>query len=154
MSAIQTPVGIIGAKEDPRLTFLLEKTVEAVHIFTEAIRNSPDTCECVGFKAFSLKSKEKEEVDNVFDIIMTKVGMELHKHSKDLVDKYTFFHEKKDSEDNEEVFDLFLYCRKEAPPSKENIDKLVKEEEAKEKAEQEAKEAEKANEQEKIEKED
>jgi len=129
MSAIQTPVEIIGAKEDSRLTFLLEKTVEAVRMFTEAIRESSDTVECVGFKAFSLKSKEKEEVSNVFDLIMTKVAMELHKDSKDLVDKYTFFHEKKVSEDSEEVFNLFLYCRKEAPPTKEYIDKLVKEEE-------------------------
>lgn len=147
MSISANSTEVIGAKEDTRLTFLLEKTCEVVHIFTEAIRGSPEACECVGFKAFSLKTKEKEEVSKVFDIIMTKVGMELHKHSKDLVDKYTFFHEKKDSEDNEEVCDLFLYCRKELPPTKEDIDKLVKEEEeAKAKAELEVKEAKKAKE--------
>jgi hypothetical protein len=156
MSISVKPTEIIGAKQDERLTYLLNQTVNGVDIFTKAIRDSPDACEMIGFKAFVLKSKSKEEVDAVFDLIMTKVGLELHEHSKDLVDKYTFFHETNESEDNCEEFNLFLYCKKVAPPSKEEIDKRVKEEqEAKEQEakEQEAKDQE-ANEQEKIDEQD
>ena len=117
---------IIG-KKDERLEFVLQQVKEGVSIFTEAIRKSSDEHETVAFKAFTLKTERKEEADAVFDVIMSAVAIELKEQAEDIISKYTFYHtqEKGDAEGEHQ---LILFCKKVAPPTKEEIDKKVAEE--------------------------
>lgn len=117
---------VVEGKKDERLEFLLKQVKEGVRIFTEAIRNSSDEHESVGFRAFTLKSDRKDEADAVFDVIMTAVAIELKEQAEDLVKKYTFFHKQDEVEKGE--FALMLFCSKVAPPTKEEIDKKMEEE--------------------------
>ena len=119
---------LVGSKMDARLEYLLTSVKEGVRIFSNAIRNSPDDTETVGFNAFTLKSKSKEEVAALFDLVMTSVAMELHEQAKDLITKFTFYH--KVEEQDEEHSSLFWYCRKVAPPTTEEVEKMVEAEEA------------------------
>jgi hypothetical protein len=119
---------LVGAKMDERLQYLLASVKDGVRIFANAIRNSPDDAETVAFNAFTLKSKSKEEVAALFDLVMTGVALELHEQAKDLVEKFTFYH--KVEEQDEEHSSLFWYCRKVAPPTKEEVQKMVEAEEA------------------------
>lgn len=116
---------IIG-KKDERLEYLLEQVKEGVRIFTDAIRKSSDEQETIGFKAFTLKTERKEEASAIFDVIMSAVAIELKEQAEDLIKKYTFFHNQEQPEENQ--FCLILFCRKIAPPTKEEIDKLMEEE--------------------------
>lgn len=119
---------VIGAKTDERLEYLLTSVKEGVRIFSNAIRNSPDDAETVAFNAFTLKSKSKEEVAALFDLVMTGVAMELHEQSRELVEKFTFYH--KVEEKDEDHSSLWWYCRKVAPPTKEEVEKMAAAEEA------------------------
>jgi hypothetical protein len=114
---------LIGAKTDERLEYLLTSVKEGVRIFANAIRNSPDDTDTVAFRAFTLKSKSKEEIAALFDLVMTSVALELHEQAKELVEKFTFYH--KVEEQDEEHSSLFWYCRKVAPPTKEEVEKMV-----------------------------
>jgi hypothetical protein len=116
---------MIGAKADARLEYLLTSVKEGVRIFAGAIRNSPDKSDTVAFNAFTLKSKSKEEIHALFDLVMTSVAIELHEQAKDLVEKFTFYH--KVEEQDEDHTSLFWYCRKVAPPTKEDVEKMVDE---------------------------
>jgi hypothetical protein len=118
---------ILG-KKDERLEYLLQQVKEGIAVFTEAIRNSSDEQHVVGFKAFTLLTDRKEEADAIFDIIMSAVAIELKEQAEDLITKFTFFHQHEVKEEEKEHY-LFLYCRKVAPPTKEEIDKRVEEEE-------------------------
>lgn len=126
MAVVQSDDGVKievrGNKRDERLEYLLNQTEKAVAIFTKAIRDSPEDCESVGFKAFTLKSIDKPEVDYLFDLIITKASMEITKHSSDLKEKYTFFDEVKQSEEDELKTELYLFCKKVPPPVKEVIE--------------------------------
>ena len=117
---------VVEGKKDERLEYLLQQVKEGVSIFTDAIRKSSDEHESVGFKAFTLKSERKEEVDAVFDVIMSAVAIELKEQAEDLIKKYTFFHKQDEVEKGE--FALVLFCTKVAPPTKEEIDKRMEEE--------------------------
>jgi hypothetical protein len=113
-------------KKDERLEFVLQQVKEAIGIFTEAIRKSSDEHETIAFKAFTLNTPRKEEADAVFDVIMSAVAIELNEQAEDLIKKYTFYHTQELSEEKE--FVLMLFCRKVAPPTKEEIDKKMEEE--------------------------
>lgn len=115
----------LAGKQDPRLEFLLKQVKDAISIFTDAIQKSSDNQESIGFKAFTLKTT-KEESSVVFNIIMVAVAMELKEQAEDLIQKYTFYHTEEHPSDDEHV--LMLFCRKVAPPTKEEIDKKMKEE--------------------------
>jgi hypothetical protein len=123
---VKVQAEVLG-KKDERLEFLLQQVKEGVSIFTEAIRKSSDEHETVAFKAFTLKTERKEEADAVFGVIMTAVALELKEHAEDLISKYTFYHthEKGDAEGEHQ---LILFCRKVAPPTKEEIEKKIEEE--------------------------
>ena len=62
---------LIGAKTDERLEYLLTSVKEGVRIFANAIRNSPEDSDIVAFRAFTLKSKSKEEVEKMVADDMT-----------------------------------------------------------------------------------
>jgi hypothetical protein len=111
-------------KPDPRLQFLLEQVKLAVSTFVTAIRGSSDEHESVGFKAFTLKTESKTEAVAIFDVIMSAVAIELKEQAEDLITKWTFYH--KHEEDVKEHL-LFLFCRKVAPPTKEEIEKTMME---------------------------
>jgi hypothetical protein len=113
---------IVGTKPDSRLEYLLDSVKQGVRIFSEAIRNSPDTADIISFKAFTLKSKSKEETHAIFDLVMTSVAMELHEQSKDLISSFTFYHK---IEEEDEHMTLWWYCRKAPPPTKEEVEKMV-----------------------------
>lgn len=117
---------VVEGKKDERLEYLLQQVKEAVSIFTDAIRKSSDEHESVGFKAFTLRTERKEEADAVFDVIMTAVAIELKEQAEDLIKKFTFYHTQEPTGENE--YSLMLFCRKVAPPTKEEIDKKMEEE--------------------------
>jgi hypothetical protein len=117
---------VLGKKDD-RLEYLLQQVKEGVSIFTEAVRKSSDEHESVAFKAFTLKTERKEEADAIFDVIMSAVAIELKTQAEDLISKFTFYHTHEQSEEAKEHH-LFLFCRKVAPPTKEEIDKKMEEE--------------------------
>ena len=128
MSVVQPE--IIG-KADDRLAYLLEQVKEGILVFTKAVRESSDIQVAVSFKAFTLKTERKEEALAIFDVIMSAVAIDLKKEAEDLIAKYTFFHS---IDHNDEIKEhcLSLHCRKVVPPTKEEVDALVKaEEEAK-----------------------
>jgi len=108
----------IQAHQDDSLKHLLDSVSKAVIMFSEAIRNSEERHICISFNAFTLKSASEEEKKTIFETAMSAVAIELHKHAKDLLKVYTFFH----SIENEgEESSLFLHCRKVLPPSREEI---------------------------------
>jgi hypothetical protein len=115
-------------KKDERLDYLLQQVKEGITVFTEAIRTSSDEQHVVGFKAFTLLTDRNEEANAIFDIIMSAVAIELKEQAEDLITKFTFFHQHEIKEEEKEHY-LFLYCRKVAPPTKEEIAKRVEEEE-------------------------
>jgi hypothetical protein len=117
---------VVGATMDPRLAYLLEQVKLGVETFVVAIRESSDEHAAISFRAFTLKT-DRKEADAVFDIIMTAVAIELKEQSEDLIKIYTFFHS---IEDGEGEFHLFLHCRKVAPPTKAEVDEMVRQEEA------------------------
>jgi hypothetical protein len=114
-------------KKDERLEYLLQQVKEGIAIFTTAIRNSSDTQDTISFKAFTLRTERKEEADAVFGVIMSAVAIELKEQAEDLIAKFTFFHQHEMKEEEKEHY-LFLYCRKIAPPTKEEIEKQLEEE--------------------------
>jgi hypothetical protein len=117
----------VMGKKDERLEYLLQQVKEGITIFTNAVRNSSDTHETISFKAFTLITERKEEADAVFGVIMSAVAIELKEQAEDLITKFTFFHQHESKEEEKEHY-LFLYCRKVAPPTKEEIEKQLEEE--------------------------
>lgn len=118
---------VIGTTMDPRLAYLLEQVNLGVATFVGAIRDSKDEHVAVSFRAFTLKT-ERKEAEAVFDIIMTAVAIELKEQAEDLIKLYTFYHTVEDGEDE---YHLLLHCRKVPPPTKAEVDEMVKAEEAK-----------------------
>jgi cell division septum initiation protein DivIVA len=118
-----TKPDLIGAKADARLEYLLNSVKEGVRIFANAIRNSPEDTDTVAFKAFTLASKSKDEVAALFDLVMTSVAMELHEQARELVERFTFYH--KVEEQDEDHSSLWWYCRKVAPPTKEEVERMA-----------------------------
>ena len=114
---------LIGAKADERLEYLLTSVKEGVRIFANAVRNSPEDADTVAFKAFTLASKSKDEVAALFDLVMTSVAMELHEQARELVERFTFYH--KVEEQDEDHSSLWWYCRKVAPPTKEEVERMA-----------------------------
>lgn len=112
---------MVGSKADPRLDYLLDSVKQGVRIFSEAVRNAPEDSPAIGFKAFTLKSNTKEEIQAIFDIVMTSTAIELHEQANDLVKQFTFYH--KIEEQDEEHSTLWWYCRKVAPPTKEEVER-------------------------------
>ena len=115
-----------GIKVDERLQYLLDEVKKAVGIFSEGVRSSTEEQVGISFKAFTLKSKSEAEVKAIFDVIMSAVAIELSTQAKDLIAIYTFYHS---VEKGEEESSLMLHCRKVAPPTKEEIEAKLKEEE-------------------------
>jgi hypothetical protein len=111
-------------KRDERLDYLLAQVKEGVKLFVEAIRNSSEEHESVGFRAFTLKTERKEEADAIFDIMMTAVAVDLNEIANDLVKSFTFFH-KIEENIEEKGYSLILLCDKKEPPTKEEIEKLI-----------------------------
>lgn len=107
---------IIGATHDDKLAYLLEKVAEGTSTFINAIRTSPDECHEIGFKAFTLKTDNKQEADSVFDIIMTAAAIEMKAHAMDLISKFTFSTK---TEEAEGEFYLLMQCRKSPPTADE-----------------------------------
>jgi len=120
-----TKVELSGAKADDRLQFLLDEVKKAIGIFVEGIRKSTEEQIAISFRAFTLKSKSEAEVKAIFDVIMSAVAIELSQQAKDLISIYTFYHS---VENGEEESSLMLHCRKVAPPTKEEIEAKIKEE--------------------------
>lgn len=120
-----TKVELSGAKADDRLQFLLDEVKKGVGIFVEGIHKSTEEQIAISFKAFTLKSKSEAEVKAIFDVIMSAVAIELSQQAKDLISIYTFYHS---IESAEEESYLMLHCRKVAPPTKEEIEAKIKEE--------------------------
>jgi hypothetical protein len=119
-------VELQGAKKDERMEFVLNMTEKAIGIFTKAIEESSEEHQEISFKAFQLMVESEQEAKAVFDVIMTAVAIELNKQAQELIKKYTFFHS---IETLEKGYALYLHCRKVAPPTKEEIEALAKEEE-------------------------
>ncbi len=119
-------VQLQGAKKDERMEFVLNMTEKAIGIFTKAIEESSEEHQEISFKAFQLMVESEQEAKAVFDVIMTAVAIELNKQAQELIKKYTFFHS---IETLEKGYALYLHCRKVAPPTKEEIEALAKEEE-------------------------
>ena len=113
-------------KKDERLEYLLAQVKEGIKMFVEAIHKSSDEHETIGFKIFTLKTERTEEASAIFDVIMSAVAIELNEQAQDLIKKFTFFHQQETPVDNEHS--LILFCRKIAPPTKEEIDKKYEEE--------------------------
>ena len=108
----------VKAHQDDSLKHLLDSVSKAVIMFSEAIRNSEDQHVCISFKAFTLKAATEEEKKTIFETSMSAVAIELHKHAKDLLKIYTFYHS---IETEEKESSLFLHCRKVLPPTSEEI---------------------------------
>lgn len=119
-------VQLQGAKKDERMEFVLNMTEKAIGIFSKAIEESSEEHQEISFKAFQLMVESEQEAKAVFDVIMTAVAIELNKQAQELIKKYTFFHS---IETLEKGYALYLHCRKVAPPTKEEIEALAKEEE-------------------------
>jgi hypothetical protein len=115
---------------DPRLQFVIDCAKDGCKIFVEAIRASTDEQVEISFKAFTLSSEKKEEVDSVFEIIMTAVAIELKEIAEDLIEKWTFYNSQEETDDSEYV--LLLHCRKEKAPVPEPKVVEIEEEEEKE----------------------
>lgn len=97
--------------KDPRINFILEQCKSACQIFVDAIRESTEEQIEISFKAFTLETSNKEEVDSVFEIIMTSFAVELKQIASDLVEKYTFYNSKEETLEDE--CSLLFHCRKE-----------------------------------------
>jgi len=108
----------IKAHQDDKLKYLLDSVSKAVIMFSEAIRNSEDRHVCISFNAFTLKAATEEEQKTIFETAMSAVAIDLHKHAKDLLKVYTFFHS---IEKEGEEASLFLHCRKVLPPTSTEI---------------------------------
>lgn len=116
---------IIGDKKDERLIYLLQQVKTAVSTFVEAIRSSSEEQVGISYKAFTLKTKSPMEAQTVFDVIVTSFIIEMKEQAEDLTKKYTFYHQVEDKDTEEPK--LFFHCRKETPPTKEEVDKLIAE---------------------------
>lgn len=113
-----------SGKQDDRLTYLIEKTKEGARTFVEAVKNTKEYG--VSFKAFTLKTTLDEEAKTVFDVMMTQIAIEIAEQAKDLIYEKTFFHTVE--RDNADETSLWLHCKSEKPPTKEEIDVKAKEE--------------------------
>jgi hypothetical protein len=114
------------SSNDPRLQFVLDCSKDGCKVFVDAIRASSDEQVEVSFKAFTLSSDKKEEIDSVFEIIMTAVAIELKEIAQDLVEKWTFYNSQEETGCGEHV--LLLHCRKEkAPVQEEKVEELENE---------------------------
>lgn len=114
-------------KQDERLAFLLEKTKEGATTFIQAVKETKEYG--VSFKAFTLKTKSDEEAKAVFDVMMSAIAIEIAEQAKELIYEKTFFHTVE--RDNEDETTLWLHCKNEKPPTKEEIDMKAKEEDEK-----------------------
>lgn len=114
-------------KQDERLTFLLEKTKEGATTFIEAVKTTKEYG--VSFKSFTLKTKSDEEAKAVFDVMMSAIAIEIAEQAKELIYEKTFFHTVERA--NEEEISLWLHCKNEKPPTKDEIDMKAKEEDEK-----------------------
>jgi hypothetical protein len=141
-------------KKDERLEYLLSLVKEGAQIFIDAVKNSPDEHESVGFKAFTLKSEKKEEADAIFDIVITAMAVELNEHVPELVKAYTFYHKVEevvgeefgDLPDGEKGYSLILLCDKKEPPTKEEVEKIIAEKKKQKEQQEEEEEEKKENE--------
>jgi len=121
MSKVQfQPTG----KQDERLSFLLEKTKEGATTFIQAVKTTKEYG--VSFKSFTLKTKSDDEAKTVFDVMMSAIAIEIAEQAKELIYEKTFFHTVE--RDSEEEISLWLHCKNEKPPTKEEIDEKAKEE--------------------------
>jgi len=107
---------IIGSKHDDKLAYLLEKVAEGTTTFIKAIRDSPEECYCIEFKAFTIKTDNKKEAEAVFDIIMTASAIEMKAHAMDLISKFTF---STNTDESDGEFSLLMMCRKSPPTADE-----------------------------------
>lgn len=115
-------------KKDDRMEFVIQLVEKAIGIFVKAIDESTEEHHEISFRAFELSIELEEEAKTVFDIIMTIIAVELNKQACSLISKFTFYH---NMEKSDSGYALFLHCRKVAPPSKEEIEALAQEPEAK-----------------------
>lgn len=114
----------VQGKQDERLTFVLGEVKKATEMFVKAVRDSSDEHQSISFRAFTLKTDKEEEVKAVFDLIMMAVAVELKEQADDLISKYTFFNSKETNDSGDEQY-LFLHVRKVAPPTKEEVEKMI-----------------------------
>ena len=122
---------------DERLDFVISQTKLAVATFVEAIKNSTEDQAAVSFRAFTLTASE-EESKKVFELIMSIVAVELHGQAPDMIKRYTFFHSIEEEVEVSECMTgaaihhkLLLHCDKtKIPPTKEEVEANIKEEES------------------------
>jgi hypothetical protein len=125
---------------DERLDFVISQTKLAVATFVEAIKNSTEEQAAVSFRAFTLTASE-EESKKVFELIMSIVAVELHGQAPDMIKQYTFFHSVEEEVEVSECmtgarihYKLLLHCDKtKIPPTKEEVEAIMKEEERQQK---------------------
>ena len=117
----------VGNKKDERLEYLLQQVKEGVRVFLEAISASKEEEIGISFRAFTLKTNKKEEASAIFDVIMTAVAMEIAEQAKDTITKYTYYHSVDWEVEGEPS--LFLHCRKQTPPTREEVEAMIQKEE-------------------------
>jgi hypothetical protein len=88
----------------------------------KAVNDSTDEQVEIKFKAFTLKSQKKNDIDVVFEVIINAFAIELIRLIPDIIKKYTFYH---CVEEEETEHKLFFICDKStSPPTEEALKKI------------------------------